>query len=86
MEPQGYKPEDVWNEDETGCFYRDLSEKTVTERKRQYKGGNKDKEGSQLPCFANTAGSKELPVVTGKPAKLWCFRRIRNPQKPTGIP
>ena len=28
---QGYKPEDVWNIDETGCFFRALPEKTLTE-------------------------------------------------------
>lgn len=24
---EGYKAEDVWNEDETGCFFKDLLEK-----------------------------------------------------------
>ena len=30
----GYKAEDIWNEDETGCFYRALPDKTLSERKR----------------------------------------------------
>ena len=34
----GYKAEDIWNEDETGCFYRALQDKTLSERRRECKG------------------------------------------------
>ena len=40
----GYKAEDVLNEDETGCFYRVLPEKTPCEKKKGCKGGEKAKE------------------------------------------
>lgn len=41
----GYKAEDVWNEDETGCFYRALPEKTLGEKKKSAKVGKKPKKG-----------------------------------------
>ena len=31
----GYKAEDVWNEDETRCFYRALPDKSLSERKKE---------------------------------------------------
>jgi len=39
---EGYKAEDIWNENETGCFYGALPEKTLGERK-ECKGGKKAK-------------------------------------------
>ena len=41
---KGYKVEDIWNMDETGCFYRALPEKTLAERKKECRGGKKAKE------------------------------------------
>ena len=37
----GYKAEDAWNEDKTGCFYRALPNKSLSERKKECKGGEK---------------------------------------------
>jgi len=34
---EGYKPEDIWNEDETGCFYRALPEKSAKVERRPRK-------------------------------------------------
>lgn len=28
---KGYKPEDIWNEDETGCFFHTLPDKSRTQ-------------------------------------------------------
>lgn len=82
---EGYNAEDVWNEDETGCFYRALPDKTLAERKKECKGGKKAKERLTVAFFANAAGGKELPVVIGKAAMPRCFRGIRDPKKPAGI-
>ena len=35
----GYKAEDVWNVDEMGCFYRALPDKSLSEKKKECKGG-----------------------------------------------
>ena len=83
----GYKAEDVWNEDETGCFYRALPEKTLGEKKKECKGGKKAKERLTIAFFANAAGGKEHPIVIGKAAKPRCFKGIiKDPKKPEGIP
>lgn len=37
----GYKAEDIWNEDETGCFYRALPDKSLSEKKKACRGGKK---------------------------------------------
>lgn len=36
----GYKAEDIWNEDETGCFYRVLPDKSLSNRNKECKGGD----------------------------------------------
>ena len=41
---RGYSPDDIWNQDETGCFYQALSEKSLAEKKKQCHGGNKAKQ------------------------------------------
>ena len=38
---QGYAPENIWNEDETACFFRALPERTLADAKKQCKGGKK---------------------------------------------
>ena len=83
---KGYKAEDIWNEDETGCFYRALPEKTMAERKQDCRGGKKSKERITVAFFANSAGGKELPVVIGKSTKPRCFKGLKDVKKPAGIP
>ena len=83
----GYRAEDVWNEDETGCFYRALPKKTLGEKKKECKGGGKNKERLTIAFFANAAGGKEQPIVIAKAAKPRCFKGItKDPKKPKGIP
>ena len=81
----GYRAEDIWNEDETGCFYRALPEKTLAERKKECRGGKKAKERLTVALFVNAAGGKELPVVIGKSAKPICFKGLKNVRKPAGF-
>ena len=83
---EGYKADDIWNEDETGCFYRALPDKTLSERKRECRGEKKAKERLTVAFFANAARSKELPVVIGRAARPRCFKKIKDPKKPAGIP
>ena len=45
---QGYKLEDIWNEDETGCFYRALPDKTLAEKRKECRGGKRSKKCSIL--------------------------------------
>ena len=40
----GYELRDVWNLDETGCFFRALPDKSLSEKAKECKGGKKSKE------------------------------------------
>ena len=82
----GYSPEDVWNQDETGCFYRALPEKSLAEKKKKCHGGKKAKERLTISFLVNAAGEKEVPVVIGKAAKPRCFKGLNDVAKPLGIP
>ncbi|CAH3150799.1 unnamed protein product [Porites evermanni] len=35
--------QDIWNMDETGCFYRALPDKSLSEKAKKCKGGKKRK-------------------------------------------
>ena len=48
---KGYKPEDIWNEDETGCFFHALPDKSLAEEGRGSKGGKKSKLRTTVAFF-----------------------------------
>jgi len=72
-----YEARDIWNFDETGCFYRALPEKTLAQKKSNCKGGEKAKQRLTIAFIANAVGEKESPIVIGKAAKPRCFKGIR---------
>ena len=39
----GYKAEDIWNVEETGCFWRSLPDKGLGQMKMECKGGKESK-------------------------------------------
>ena len=41
---QGYSKEDIWNMDETGCFWKALPDKGFGMKGKQCKGGKKSKQ------------------------------------------
>ena len=83
---RGYSPKDIWNEDETGCFFRALPDKTLADAKKACKGGKKAKIRITLAFFVNSAGEKEMPIVIGKSASPRCFKGIRDKNIPLGVP
>ena len=48
---QGYSKENIWNMDETGCFFKALPDKGLRMKGRQCKGGKKASKGSWLLSF-----------------------------------
>ena len=60
---QGNVPEDIWNEDETFCFFHALPERTVADAKKGCKGGKKAKQRITLAFIVNAPGGEELPIV-----------------------
>lgn len=82
----GYELVNVWNEDETGCFYRALPDQTLSERKKECRGGKKAKERITIAFFANAAGGKETPIVIGRSVTPRCFKGLRDKKLPHGLP
>ena len=83
---QGYAPEDIWNEDETGCFFRALPERSLADAKKDCRGGKKSKMCIILLFLVNAAGDKEMPIVIGRAASPRCFNGVKDKKKPLGIP
>ena len=78
--------ENIWNEDETACFFRALPERTLADAKKQCKGEKKSKQRITLAFIVNAAGGKEVPIVIGKAAPPRCFKGLKDKKKPLGVP
>lgn len=72
----GYRPEDVYNADETGLFFRALPEKTLAFRSEKCIGGKLSKERLTILFCANMAGQKEDMLVIGKAARPRAFKNV----------
>lgn len=62
---QGYKKEDIWNLDETGCFYKALPKRC-----------NKSKKWITVTLITNAAGGREKPIVIWKYENPRCFKHF----------
>ena len=72
----GYADDDLYNCDETGCFWRQTTTKTLFLKDEQCKGGKQSKERITLLLCASFAGEKEKPLVIGKADKPRCFKNM----------
>ena len=65
---QNYTAENIWNMDETGCFWKALPENGLGQKGKACKGGKKSKHRFTVALFVNAAGGKEgiKPVVIWK--------------------
>ena len=74
---QGYKRENIWNLDETGCFWLGLPDKRFSLKGKQCKGGKKSKKRITVTFIANADGGKEgKPIVIWKSENPRCFKRF----------
>ena len=73
---RGYSAENVWNLDETGCFWRALPEHGFGRKGSLCKGGKKAKQRFTIAFIANAAGGKESAIVIWKAEKPRCFKGI----------
>lgn len=79
----GYKAEDIWNMDETGCFWKALPNKRLAQKGKSCKGGEKSKQQITVAFFVNGVGEKEYkPIVIWKSEKPHCFKRVDKTQLP----
>ena len=68
-----FEPENIFNADETGLFWKCLPDKTLNLKGETCSGGKKSKEQITVLVCTNMTGSEILPlVVIGKSAKPRC--------------
>ena len=61
-----YSPNDIFNCDETGLFYRALPDKTLAVKDQSCKGGKNAKERLTVMFACSSTGEKLKPLVIGK--------------------
>lgn len=72
-----YRPEDVYNADETGLFFRMTPNQTLATK--PVKGKRKDKERITILLCTNATGTDKLkPLVIGKSANPRCLKNVRR--------
>ena len=79
----GYEAKDIWNTDETGCFWRSLPDKGLASAKKECKGGKKSKIRLTILFIVNALGESEsIPIVIGKSENPRCFKGIKKTELP----
>ncbi|XP_062582039.1 tigger transposable element-derived protein 4-like [Saccostrea cucullata] len=74
-----YPPQDIYNADETGIFFRLLPDKTLEFKDVDCHGGKKNKERLTAMVCANMDGTDKLPfLVIGKSANPRCFKNVQS--------
>ena len=66
---QGYRSEDIWNLNESGCYWRALPDHRFARKGSQCKGGKKAKQRITVTLVANAAGEKESSIIIWKSEK-----------------
>ncbi|XP_050298576.1 tigger transposable element-derived protein 6-like [Anthonomus grandis grandis] len=72
----GYKPEDVYNADESGLFFRALPDKTLCLKGETCVGGKLSKDRLTILFCANMAGEKCDLIVIGKAAHPRALKNV----------
>ena len=67
---------DIWNLDETGCFWKALPDYGFARKGSQCRGGKKAKQRVTVALITNADGDKEAAVIIWKSAKPRCFKSI----------
>lgn len=73
-----FSPENIYNADETGLYFRALPEHTYMLKNESAKGCKTIKERITILCCANMAGKKEKLLVIGKSKNPRCFKNVRS--------
>ena len=74
-----FSPENIFNADETGLFYRLHSDKTLEFKGVDCHGGKQSKERLIVMVCANMTGSEKLKLfVVGKSRKPHCFKNVKT--------
>lgn len=71
---EGYNPEDIFNADETGLFFRALPKKTLALKNEKCSSGKSSKERLTVLFCASMTGEKLDPLIIGKAKNPRCFK------------
>ncbi|GBN46298.1 Tigger transposable element-derived protein 6 [Araneus ventricosus] len=74
-----YKPENIFNADETALFFHSLPQKTLTFKKEKCFGGKRSKARLIVMLGANLTGHQKLePLIIGRSKNLRCFKGAKS--------
>ena len=73
-----FEPEQIFNTDETGLFYRCFPDKTHVFKNEKCAGGKLSKERLTALVTASINGEKLSPLAIGKSANPRCFKNVKN--------
>ncbi|XP_033730921.1 tigger transposable element-derived protein 4-like [Pecten maximus] len=74
-----YQPNNIFNADETGIFYRLLPDRTLDFKGTDCHGGKRSKERLTTLVCANMTGTEKLPLfIIGKSIKPRCFKNVSS--------
>ena len=79
---EGYATNNIWNMDDSGCFWEAFPEKGLAEKGKACHGGNNSKLHVTVAFFVNALGEKEKPVVIWNSSKPRCFKNVNKAQLP----
>lgn len=79
---EGFAPENIFNADETGLFYRALPVRSLVSKNDACKGGKHAKERLTVLFCVSQTGEKIKPFVIGKSENPRCFRNLKKNQLP----
>ena len=76
---EDFEPQDVFNADKTGLFFKMLPEKILEFKGTPCHGGKYSKERITVLVGANADGTEKLPLlVIGKSKQPRCFKNVRS--------
>lgn len=73
---RGYAPENIYDFDESGLFYKSTPKKSYVLSSEMAQGDKNSKLRLTVGLLANFAGQKEPPIIIGNAAKPRAFGRI----------
>ena len=83
---EGYSLENIWNMDESGCFFKALPDARSVQNGKQAKGDKKSKQRFTVAFFVSAAGQKiDEPIVIWKIKLPRCFKGLRDRSRPGNV-
>ena len=73
---QGYSPEDIWNCDETGLFFRTVPDRSLSLKGQDPAGRKRSKERITVMLTCSAVGKFYKTMVIAKSARPRCFRNV----------